>query len=337
MKHSCLIIATLLHASMLFAATLDSQMSEVLEKFKGLKAKPIETLTAEEARKQPTLSDAINEVLKARERSSSPQPVAKVDERSIKGADGDIDARIYTPEGEKPMPVIVYYHGGGFVIANMDTYDSTPRALANATKAIVVSVEYRKGPEHKFPAAHEDALSAYKWVTKNAKDFGGDLKRLALAGESAGANLALNVAIRARDESILAPVRALLVYPIADSNFKSKSYQEHGDSGPLSKKMMEWFFTNYLNSPKEAKDPRISLVGANLRRLPPVTLITAQIDPLRSEGQILASKLKAAGVSVNSRNYQGVTHEFFGKGAVLDRAREAMEFAAEDFKNSFIK
>jgi acetyl esterase len=334
---SLMILGTLATGSAFSAAAPDTQMGAVLKELKDLKGKPIETLSAAEARKQPTPTDAVKEVLENKDKSTSPMPVAKVDERSIKGADGDIEARFYTPEGDKPMPVIVYYHGGGFVIADNDVYDATPRALANATKAIVVSVEYRKAPEHKFPAAHEDAFAAYKWVVKNAKDFGGDPNRIAVAGESAGGNLAVNVSMRARDEKITMPVRELLVYPVANSDMNSKSYLENAEAKPLNKGMMNWFVKNYLNTPAEAKDPRISLVNANLKGLPPTTLITAQIDPLRSEGELLAEKLRAAGVPVSFRNYDGVTHEFFGMASVLDKAKQAQEFAAEDLKKSFTK
>ena len=235
------------------------------------------------------------------------------------------------------MPVVVYFHGGGWVIANTDVYDSSPRALASLTKAIIVSVDYRQAPEHKFPAAHEDSFAAYQWVLENAASFGGDPARIAVAGESAGGNLGAGVSLMARDRKARMPVAELLVYPIAGYDFDTPSYQENATAKPLDKAGMQWFYQQYLNSPKDAQDPRISLVNADLHGLPPTTVITAQIDPLRSEGQALAKNLEKAGVKVESKNYDGVTHEFFGMGAVVAEARDAEKFGADGLKKAFAK
>ena len=177
----------------------DKDMKTVLDALADQKPKPIEKLSPAEARKQPTPTDATIAVIRKEKGDYRPMPVAKIEDRMIRGADGMIPARIYTPEGKAPFPVVLYYHGGGFVLATNDTYDASARALAIGSKAIVVAVEYRKAPEHKFPAAHEDAYAAYKWVLMNAKSFKGDPGRVAVAGESAGGNLALNVALRLLD------------------------------------------------------------------------------------------------------------------------------------------
>ena len=233
------------------------------------------------------------------------------------------------------MPVIVFYHGGGWVIGSKDVYDGSARALAKQAKAIVVSVDYRLAPEHKFPTAHEDSFAAYKWVLENIKSFGGNPEKIAVAGESAGGNLALNVAIMARDEKIKMPVHALVVYPIAGSAMNTESYEANKDAKPLNKPMMSWFMKNYLNSMEEAKDTRINLVAANFKGLPETTIITAQVDPLQSEGKELADRMKDQGVKVNFKNYDGVTHEFFGMAAVVDEAAAAQKFAAGELKQSF--
>ena len=248
---------------------------------------------------------------------------------------GNIHARIYTPKGSGPFPVIVYYHGGGFVIADLDVYDASARALAEQVNAVVVSVAYRMGPEHKFPTAHMDSFAAYEWVTKNAASIKGDPNKIAVAGESAGGNLAVNMAIMARDKNIKTPLHILAVYPIAQSDMNTASYKKNAAAKPLNKPMMEWFNKHYLNNISEAKDPKISLVNANLKSLPPVTIITAGIDPLQSDGMMLADKLKAAGVTVDTKNYDGVTHEFFGMAAIVPEAKDAQRFAAGELKKAF--
>ena len=334
MKRLAIAAVSLAAGAALAAGTPTPGMKAVLDKLASMHPKPLPKLTAEEARKQPTPADAVKAVLEGEGRSSKPEEVAKVQEIQLAGADGQIPARVYTPAGTGPMPVVVYYHGGGWVIANLDVYDSSPRALANLTRAILVSVEYRQGPEHKFPAAHEDAFAAYKWVVENAASLGGDPKRVAVAGESAGGGLAAAVSMMARDRKAPMPVAELLVYPIAGYDFTTPSYRENASAKPLDKAGMQWFFKQYLKSPKDGQDPRINLVKADLKGMPPTTIITAQIDPLRSEGQALAKKLEAAGVQVEAKNYEGVTHEFFGMGAAIPEAREAEKFGAEGLAKS---
>lgn len=315
-------------------ASPNNEMNTVLTELAKKGGKPIESLTAGEARKQPTPSDAVKAVMETKKDVVAAKVTIK--EVLVDGADGSIPARVYIPEGGiKPMPVVVYYHGGGFVIADNNVYDATPRSLADQTKSIFISVEYRKAPEHKFPAAHDDAFAAYKWVLKNAGAFGGDPKRVAVAGESAGGNLALNVAIRARDEKVQIPAHELIVYPVAGSYMGTSSYKENANAKPLNRAMMGWFMDQYLSDPKQKDDRRINLLTANFQGLNNATIITAQIDPLRSEGFELAEKMKAQGVDVKYKNYKGVTHEFFGMAPVLKEAREAQKLAAKDLTKSF--
>ena len=322
-------------AASMAMARPDADMQAVLDQLAALGPKPIETLTPEEARRQPTPADAVRALLQRMGRSTAPEPVGSVQDRAIPGPGGQIPVRIYTPQGTGPFPVVVYYHGGGWVIATIDTYDSSARALANAAGAIVVSVEYRKGPENKFPAAHDDAFAAYQWALANAASIGGDPNRVATAGESAGGNLAVATAMTARDRGVRLPVHVLAVYPIADGDTESPSYVENANARPLNRAMMQWFFGHYLRTPADARDPRISLTRANLRGLPPTTVITAQIDPLRSDGQELADRLRQAGVRVDAHNHEGVTHEFFGMGAVVADARAAVQEAAAGLRSGF--
>jgi acetyl esterase len=313
------------------------QMQAVLTELQKLGAKPVEKLTPEQARTQPSPADAVKSLLKAQGKSTEPMPVGKVENRSIPGPAGQIPIRIYWPaRGNSPFPVVHYIHGGGWVVADLDTYDASPRAIANAAGAIVVSSHYRQAPEHRFPAAHEDTWAAYQWVLANAGSLGGDPKRVAVAGESAGANMAAAVTLLARDKGVQMPIHQLLIYPVADYGFNSPSYQENATAKPLSKEGMQWFFDKYLATPQQGQDPLVSIIDAkDLKGLPPATIITAEIDPLRSEGKRYADLLKEAGVPVDYKNYDGMTHEFFGMGAVVDEAKQAVQQAAKGLKTSF--
>lgn len=321
----------------------DKDMLRVLETMSALGAKPIESRTVEEARTQPSPGDAVKAILKAEGKDSAAMMAAmKVSKKDMiyPTADGTQPVRIYTPEGagSGPMPVIVYYHGGGWVIANLDTYESSAIALAKKANAVVVSVEYRHAPENKFPAAHEDAFAAYKWVLSNANQFGGDAAKVAVAGESAGGNLAANVAIMARDGKVQMPVHMVLVYPVAGTDMSTPSYIANQNAMPLSKGAMGWFFDKTLAKPEDAKNPMLNLTTiADLKGLPPATVINAEIDPLLSDGTMLVDKLKAAGVKTMHVTYKGVTHEFFGLDAVVADAKAAQDVAARDLKAAFAK
>jgi acetyl esterase/lipase len=239
-------------------------------------------------------------------------------------------ARIYTPAGlskSAKAPLVIYYHGGGWVIADLKTYDATPRLLAKELQAVVVSVEYRHAPEHRFPAQHDDANMAYDWVIKNAGAWGGDTAKLVVAGESAGGNLAVNAAIHARDTKSAAPKAILAVYPIASSDQNLPSKSEAANAKPLNTPMLKWFAHYVQRTPADMMDPRWDLTKANLRGLAPVTIVNADIDPLRDDGLALQRALEAAGVQTERKVYPGVTHEFFGMGKVVRGARDAETYA----------
>jgi acetyl esterase/lipase len=311
------------------------QMLAVIEKLDSYGDKPIPTLSAVEARKNHLPTDAVMDVMK---QYNIPTPVFNLDTmgKEIPVNGGTIHLSIFTPKtGNGPFPVIVYYHGGGFVIANITAYAAAAKTLADKVGAIVISVGFRLAPEHKFPTAHNDAYAAYEWALKNAAALKGDPKKIALVGESAGGNLAVATAIKARDKGIMLPTAIVAVYPIAGSDTTTQSYIKNAKAEPLSKAMMVWFLQKYLNNMAEGKDPRINLVAANLKGLPPTTVITDELDPLNSEGRMLVDKLKAAGVSTSYKNYDGVTHEFFGMGAVVPEAKDAEMYAVGQLKKVF--
>lgn len=311
----------------------DAQMQAVLDELAALGGKPIETLSPAEARRQPTPTDAVMAVLTKQGKPTTPEPGVTAVDRSIPGPAGALPVRIYTPAtGTAPFPVIVYYHGGGWVIGSKEVYDGGARGLSKRAGAVVVSVDYRLGPENKFPAAHDDAVGTYRWAVANARSIRGDSTRMALAGESAGGGLAVATAIAARDQQLMAPKYVLSVYPIAGTDTTTPSYTEHAMAKPLNRAMMSWFFDHYLRSAADRRDPRVNLVEADLRGLPPVMIINAQIDPLRSDGEMLARRLRDAGVTVEQRTYDGVNHEFFGMAAVVDKAMQAQELGANALK-----
>lgn len=213
--------------------------------------------------------------------------------------------------------------------------DGTPAALAKKTGAAVVSVDYPMGPENKFPAAHDEAIEAYKYVLKNAKGWGYNPNKIALVGESAGGNLAINTAIAAIDQNLTKPVAIVAVYPVATTSLDTPSKKQQASAKPLNTPMMAWFVKHIIRSEADTQDPRLNLVAANLKGLPPVTVINAEIDPLKSDGDIIVAKLKEACVETTHQLYTGVTHEFFGMDAVVAKSKEAQDFAVMQIKKGF--
>ena len=313
-----------------------ADMQAVLDAAQQLGAKPIALGTPAMVRKAPTPADAVMMVMKRKGMSAAPDPAVSAYDVMYPAGEGMQKARIYTPkaaQGSGPLPLIVYYHGGGWVIADIKAYDATPRFLSKALNAVVVSIEYRHAPEHKFPAQHEDALAAYRWVLKTAPSWNADVSHMALAGESAGGNLAIATTIAARDAGLPLPKHILSVYPIAQVNMNTPSYLANAQEKPfLSKQDMAWF-TYYVTTDKsQAMDPRINLVAADLHGLPPVTIVNADIDPLRDDGAMLQQSLQRAGVQVDRQVFPGVTHEFFGMGKVVRGAYDAEQYAVQQLK-----
>jgi acetyl esterase/lipase len=295
---------------------------------KTLRLRPYHTLSPQEARRQPTFTDGVNAILQAQGRPTAPPPGTTEQDISVGGAAGNLHALVIKPTlATGPLPVILYFHGGGWVIADSKVYAGGARGLARHANAIVVSVDYRRAPEAPFPAQHDDALASYRWLLQNVASLGGDPARIAFAGESAGGNLAVSTAMQARDAGLPLPRHILSVYPIAGSDLNTPSYQDTANGPTLNRALMAWFFRYVPRTPTDLMDPRINLVGANLASLPPVTIVAAQIDPLRSEGELLAQRLQAAGVQVERREWAGATHEFFGADGVIADAAEAQQWA----------
>jgi acetyl esterase len=224
---------------------------------------------------------------------------------------GDIPVRIYTPRGDAPFPVVVFLHGGGWVVGDLDTHDVMCRILAHEAGSVVVAVHYRLAPEHRYPAAAEDAHTAAVWAHEHAAEWGGDPGRMAVCGDSAGGNLSAVVALMARDRGG-PPLRfQVLIYPVVDAGRNSVSYNDPETSQLLTREGMDWFWSNYLSCDDDATDPYCSpLAAADLKGLPPALVITAEYDPLRDEGEAYAVRLRDAGVEVTSHLYEGQVHGF---------------------------
>ncbi len=329
---------TVASPSIPYQSQMDPQMLSVLQAFKTISGTPITALAARDARQQFSAEDAAKAVARATGKQLAPEPVGYGEELQIPRPDGTaLPIRVYAPTGTGPFPVILYFHGGGFVIATNDTYDASIRALANQAKAMVVAVEYRKAPQFPYPAAFEDATASYEWLLKNAAGLNGDADRIAVAGESAGGNLATDVCLYARDNGWKAPVYQLLVYPVVSASLNFPSVNTYADAVPLSKAALSYFYGKYVKPGTNTASEYISPLDTNLRGLPPATVISAQIDPLQSEGAQYAAKLSASGVKTHYLLYTGVTHEFFGMGAVVDKAREAEAAAGIDLRTAFAK
>jgi acetyl esterase len=344
MKPGALLVATVL--SMAAGATLpqpspprpDPAMRPVLDALASLGGRPLETLTPDEARGQPTTADAVRKLLRAAGKGDSPAPNVTLEPLQIDGPLGRIPLYVYTPADagkDQLLPVLLYFHGGGFVLGGTLAYEASIRALAVRSGAIVVSVEYHQAPEHKYPAAANDAYAAYRWVLEHAAEFNGDASRVAVGGEGAGGTLAAVVAQMARDKREKAPAHQLLICPILNDDMETASYRAHALAKPLGKAAMAWYLTHYTAAPNDADQAyAMPAKAATLRRLPPATIITAAIDPLASEGRAYAYRLQKDGIAVSFKEYAGVTHDFFGMGAVLPAAREAQEFAGDRLKRA---
>ncbi|MHB8463245.1 MAG: alpha/beta hydrolase [Acidimicrobiales bacterium] len=256
-------------------------------------------------------------------------PVARVVDRTIPGPGGDIPIRLYWPtETTAPLPMVTFFHGGGWVLCDLDTHDATCRSMALGAEALVISVDYRLAPEHRFPAAAEDAYAAAVWAHDHARELGGDPARLAVAGDSAGGNLAAAVSLMARDRGGPPLAFQLLVYPVLDHDFGTASYRDNAEGYFLTAAHMRWYWAQYLGDPADGRHPYASpLRAGDLGGVAPAWIVTAEFDPLRDEGEAYGTRLTDAGIPVTVRRYDGMFHGFFGMAAVLDGARLATEEA----------
>ncbi len=311
--------------------TLHPQIVKALEVMQTLGLRPIEAMNPAEARAQMEAT--------AQSRKAEPLPVARIEERSIPGPAGPIRVRFYWPNvnATGTVPAIAYYHGGGHVIGSLDTHDLIARNLCAGAGALVASVDYRMGPEHRFPAAVEDCFAALEWLHGNAASLGADPSRLGVHGDSAGANLAAVVALMARDAGGPQLRLQSLVYPVADYTLKSASYDTFTEGyGLLTRAAMVWFQGHYLRSPADAEDWRASPIkAANLAGVAPAIIVTAECDVLHDDGEHYAEALRRAGVAVEYREYAGMIHGFFGMVPIIDDAMNAQRVVAAAFGRAF--
>lgn len=258
--------------------------------------------------------------------------VEAVEDRDLDGPGGALPVRIYRPRGDGPAPVLVWYHGGGWVIGDIATSDATARRLCAEAGAVVVSVGYRLAPEHPYPAGPDDAWAALGWVAAHAAEIGGDPARLAVGGDSAGGNLAALVALRARDEGGPALRHQLLVYPATDLAMDHPSIHENGEGYFLTEAAMLWFADHYLGADRQHGDPAspaVSPLRAEVAGVAPAQVLTAEFDPLRDEGDAYAARLAEAGVPVDHVPHPGLIHGFFSMGSLSPDADEATAAAID--------
>ena len=274
-----------------------------------------------------------------------PPPVDSVQDIKVKGAAGPLNARLYR-NGRDKAPTVVFFHGGGWVAGDLETHDRQGRMLAIETGAVVVSVDYRRPPETRFPGAFEDAFAAVRDISERIGEFGGDAKRLGVAGDSAGGNLAATTAIACRDAGINLAAQ-FLVYPVTDvfgnyadakENARFPSRTENAEGYFLSRAVMEWFCGHYLAGPADGEDWRVSPLRAKDHAgLAPAVICTAWFDPLRDEGETYAARLRAAGVPATLTRYPGMIHGFFSLGAILDQGKHAIAEAGSALRAAFAR
>jgi acetyl esterase len=299
---------------------LHAQCKAFLDSLAAAGGPPLEQLPVEEAR---LVAHAMIEA------GGPEEPVHDVENRTVPGPAGPIAVRVYRPSAAAPLPALVFFHGGGFVIGDLETHDRPCRALANASGCAVVAVDYRRAPEHAFPAAPEDAYAATRHVFEHAAALGLDPARLAVGGDSAGGTLATVVTLMARDRGGPSLGFQLLVYPSTDWDDRSPSMEDYCADHFLTREAMAWFREQYLARPDDARHPWASPMRAgDLRGLPPALVITAECDPLRDQGEAYARALGAAGVAVDLKRYDGMIHPFFSLAGIVDAGREAIEHAA---------
>ena len=262
--------------------------------------------------------------------------VGSVQDRTIPGPAGAIPIRVYSPSGRGPFPILINFHGGGWVIGDLETADAVSREFCRRAGCVVVSVDYRLAPEHRFPAAVDDSYAATCWVAEHAAQFNGDPKRIAVGGESAGANLAAVVSHMARDRHGPVIEFQLLAYPVTAANFDTASYHANADGYLLTRATMEWFWDNYCPNIAERANPLATPLNAkNFAKLPAALILTAEYDPLRDEGEAYAAKLKSAGTTVECVRFDGLIHDFLAMSQQLTAVKPAMDKAVAGLRNAF--
>jgi acetyl esterase len=307
--------------------TLDPQAKRIMDATAALNLPPVEKMTPDQAR----------ENMRSRTAGLGPvEDVARVTDHRVPVAGGDIAVRCYTPAGTGPFPALVFFHGGGWVIGDIETHDGICRSLANAAGAVVASVDYRLAPEHRYPVAAEDAFAATRWVAAEGARLGVDPRRIAVGGDSAGGNLAAAVSLMARDRGGPALKLQVLVYPVTDHSFDTVSYKDLAEGYMLTRAGMQWFWNHYLGPDGDGRQPYASpLQAPSVEGLPPALVMTAEYDPLRDEGEAYADRLRRAGVPVTVTRYPGLVHGFIRWINLVDKSRAARDEIAGALRKAF--
>ncbi len=304
---------------------LDPQAQQVLDQLAALGLPPNHMVSPQQAR----------ENMKNRPRIDGPE-VAKVEDRTVSWRDAEVPVRIYTPAGTGPFPILIWCHGGGMVVGDLETADATARHLTVETGCVTISVDYRLAPESKFPGACDDCYAATVWASDNAASIQGDASRMAVGGDSAGGNLAAVVAQMARDRAHPDLAFQLLVYPMTSLDFETPSYVDNADGYLLTRDGMKWYWDQYLGASDDPNHPyAVPSRAGSFKNLPPALVITAEFDPLRDEGEAYAKNLEAAGVPTACTRYDGMIHGFFGMSGAVDKAGQAVSEAAAAMKKAF--
>jgi acetyl esterase len=307
---------------------LDPQAEALLKDLKDSGAQPFETMTPAEARVA---------VLGSKDLGGEPEDVDGVDKRFIPGPTADLPVWIYRPVrgGARPLPGLIYFHGSGWVVANIGVCDSFSRSLANRTGCVVVAVNYQKAPEHKFPVPLDDCYAATRWVFDNASALGLDRGRIGVIGDSAGGNLAAAVTLRARDENGPQLAYQVLIYPAVQYGWDTPSALANAEGFLLQRASMEYFWNHYVRNPRDGMNPYCSpLVAEDHSGLPPALIVSAEFDPLCDDGRNYADKLAAAGVSVKFRLYKGMIHGFLRMSGVLDQSKALLDEIGREVKSA---
>ncbi len=313
-------------------------MSRVLEELQAMHPLPLASLSTERAREVPGLVDAARAISNVQGLPAPSTDVPQVTTVVASGAEGPLAARLYRPALARDTPVIVYFPGGTWVTGSLDQYEETARELSARTGWVVVSIRTRRAPEAKFPAAHDDALAAYQWARGSMRSWGADPTRVVLAGEGPGGNLALSTALLARDRGIAVPDYLLLITPQVTTALDSPSMSENGRSRPLSRRSLDWAQDAYTEDSRALRDPRLDLLPRrDFAQMPRTTIVLAEIDPLRSEGETLGVRMQESGVPVSVRLVSGVTHDFFGLGQTVPEAAAAEVYVAQQMSATLVR
>lgn len=306
---------------------LDPQAKAFLDMNEAAGAPPTSSMTPEENRERTADLGKL---------AGIPKEIAKIENRMIPVDGGEIGVRLYTPNGLGPFPVFVYFHGGGWVIGNLETVDTLCQNIAHESECLVISVDYRLAPEHKFPVPVEDCYAAVEWAAQHASSLNGDGTKLAIGGDSAGGNLAAVVAQQAKQRGGPPISFQALIYPATQLGGETESYRENGEGYFLTADSMQWFFRQYLNDEEERKSLLASpLLNEDLAGLPPALVITAEFDPLRDEGAMYADKLRQAGVPVEYTCYEGMIHGFFWMAGMMDKGAQAVSQVSSSLRSVF--